>query len=208
MIKNILFDLGGVLIDCDLQAACDSFRKLGLENISDFLNLYCQNGFFYGIESGEYTRAQFNDRVREEIGKYVSDEDIDAAWKAIIKGVNLEKLHWIEKNRQNYKFYLLSNLNPYIFEWAETEAFSADKKPLHCYFDKMYISYLIKMTKPNHEIFNYVLSDAGIKAEETLYIDDGSKNIQSGKELGFATYQPQNGENWISAVEEEICRHK
>lgn len=208
MIKNILFDLGGVIIDADLQAACDQFRRLGLEKIEEYLNLYRQNDFFLQVEDGGLDRQGFNDTFREKVGRYVSDEAIDKAWLAIVKGVSVEKLHWIERNRKNYRFYLLSNINPYVFEWANSSRFSVLGQPLCYYFDKMFASYRMGTTKPGDEIFERVKLEAPLKPEETLFVDDGAKNIEAGRRHGFITYQPQNGENWIPALEKILKEHR
>ncbi len=201
MIKNLLFDFGGVIIDADLEAASSKFRALGMENISDYLNLYRQNGIFLAVEEGHLDRKGFNDAFRKEVGKNVSDEEIEEAWLAITKGVNPEKLKWIEEHRSQYKIYLLSNINPYVFEQANTSDFSSLGKPLSYYFDKMFASYQMKMTKPDEAIFRKVMEEAPLKPEETLFVDDGEKNIAMGRLLGFHIYKPQNGENWIPAVE-------
>lgn len=201
-IKNILFDFGGVLIDADLDAALSHFRSLGMENVSDYLNLYCQNGLFYGVESGELSRADFQKAFSEVVEKEVSDAEIEKGWMAIVKGVNLDKLKWIESHRDDLKFYLLSNINPYVFDWAESEEFTQLGKPIGYYFDKMFASYKIRLTKPTEEVFKYVMENAPLNPEETLFVDDGAKNIETAKRLGFQTYQPQNGENWIVKLEE------
>lgn len=201
MIKNLLFDFGGVIIDADLEAASNQFRTLGMENISDYLNLYRQNGIFLDVEEGRIDRQGFNDAFRKEVGKNVSDEAIEKAWLAITKDVNVEKLKWIDAHRKEYKIYLLSNINPYVFEQANTTSFSALGQPLSYYFDKMFASYQMKLTKPGVEIFHRVMEEAPLLPEETLFVDDGARNIETGMNLGFHTYQPQNGENWIPAVE-------
>ncbi len=207
MIKNLLFDFGGVIIDADLEAASAHFRALGMENISDYLNLYRQNGIFLDVEEGRLDRKGFNDAFRKEVGRTVSDEDIEAAWLSITKSVNIEKLQWIESHRTNYKFFLLSNINPYVFEQANTDSFSSLGKPLSYYFDKMFASYQLKMTKPGEEIFRHVIEHSPLKPTETLFVDDGQRNIEMGKQLGFVTYQPKNGENWIPAVEKILDEH-
>lgn len=202
MIKNILFDFGGVLIDADLEASSEKFRSLGMENISEYLNLYCQNGLFYGVESGELDRDGFRKAFSEVVKKEVSDTELEDAWMAIVKGINLDKLKWIEAHRGDLKFYLLSNINPYVFDWAESEDFTELGKPIGYYFDKMFASYQIKLTKPKEDVFKYVMENAPLKPEETLFVDDGAKNIETAQRLGFQTYQPQNGENWIAKLEE------
>ena len=204
MIKNILLDFGGVLIDADLEAAIGAFRHLGMEDVSQYLNLYRQNDIFLGVEEGGLTKTEFNDRFREKVGRSVSDESIEKAWLAIVKEVNVEKLKWIETHRREFRFYLLSNINPYVFEWADTCGFSELGKPITHYFDKIFASYQIGMTKPGDEIFEYVIDNAPLLPAETLFIDDGVRNAEAGRKFGFHVYQPQNGENWIPVAEKII----
>ena len=80
--------------------------------------------------------------------------------------------------------------------WACSPDFSSKKKPLNDYCDKLYLSYQVGHTKPAPEIFDYMVNDCNIIPSETLFVDDGASNIQIGKELGFETFQPKNGEDW------------
>lgn len=202
MIKNVVFDFGGVLIDADLERAIRSFQALGLANTSDYLNLYRQNGIFLDLEDGSKNRTEFNDAFRALTGKWVPDEAIEDAWLSIVERVDLNRLRFLERLRENYRLYLLSNINPHVFEWAESESFTELGKPLSYYFDELFASYRLKMTKPSREIFSYVLEKAGIKAEETLFVDDGQKNIETAKSMGFHVYQPLNREDWRDKVAE------
>ncbi len=200
MIKNLLFDFGGVLIDADLEGAMRAFQQLGVENISEYLNLYRQNGLFLDLEDGTKNKREFNEAFRSMTGRNVSDEQIEAAWLAIVERVNLDKLMYLEKLRKKYRLYLLSNINPHVFEWAESSHFTELGKPLHDYFDGMFASYQLKMTKPSPEIFRYVVSQTGIVPEETLFVDDGARNVETARSLGFRVYQPENREDWRDAV--------
>lgn len=173
---------------------------MGVDNISDYINLYRQNGLFLDLEDGTKDKEEFNEALRAMTGKDIPDEAIASAWLAIVERVDSDKLLYLEELRKKYKLYLLSNINPYVFEWAETPAFSELGQPIHHYFDKMFASYQLKMTKPSREIFEHVLRTAGIKAEETLFVDDGAKNVATAKSMGFHVYQPQNREDWRENV--------
>lgn len=200
MIRNVVFDFGGVLIDADLGSVLQAFRDMGVDNISEYLNLYRQNGLFLDLEDGTKNKEEFNEALRAMTGRNIPDEAIASAWLAIVERVDPNKLLYIEELRKKYKLYLLSNINPHVFEWAETPAFSELGQPIHHYFDKMFASYQLKMTKPSREIFEHVLRTAGIKAEETLFVDDGAKNVETAKSMGFHVYQPQNREDWRENV--------
>ncbi len=200
MIRNVVFDFGGVLIDADLESVLQAFRDMGVDNISEYLNLYRQNGLFLDLEDGTKNKEEFNEALRAMTGRNIPDEAIASAWLAIVERVDPNKLLFLEELRKKYKLYLLSNINPHVFEWAETPAFSELGQPIHHYFDKMFASYQLKMTKPSREIFEHVLRTAGIKAEETLFVDDGAKNVETAESMGFHVYQPQNREDWRENV--------
>ena len=200
MIRNVVFDFGGVLIDADLESVLQAFRDMGVDNISEYLNLYRHNGLFLDLEDGTKNKEEFNEALRAMTGRNIPDEAIASAWLAIVERVDPNKLLYLEELRKKYKLYLLSNINPHVFEWAETPAFSELGQPIHHYFDKMFASYQLKMTKPSREIFEHVLRTAGIKAEETLFVDDGAKNVATAESMGFHIYQPQNREDWRESV--------
>jgi len=196
-IKNIVFDLGGVLITLDRDEAVNRFEKAGLENAADLLNAYHQKGIFLELEEGKISRDEFYEAVRKEIGSFVSKETIDRGWMGFMKEVPEYKMVMLEDLRQRgYRLYLLSNTNPVIMEWARSSDFSPQGKSLDEYFDKLYLSYQIGYLKPHPEIFMYMINDSGLIPSETLFIDDGLANIEMGNKLGMKTYLAINGEDF------------
>ncbi|MDR2690804.1 MAG: HAD family phosphatase [Dysgonamonadaceae bacterium] len=195
-IKNIVFDLGGVIITLERAEAVRRFREAGLKNAEELLDAYHQKGIFLKLEEGKLTKEEFYDALREEAGRDIPAEVIDNAWMGFLKEVPEYKLEMLETLRKNYKIYLLSNTNPVIMDWAKSPAFSSQRKSINCFFDKIYASYQIGCTKPAPEIFAFMLADAGIVPSETLFIDDGIANIEMGKKLGMKTYLARNGEDF------------
>lgn len=205
-IKNIIFDLGGVIIDLDRDQAVRSFQSIGVEDAGELIDPYEQKGIFQELETGRIGVDEFCSLLREHTRKPLSFEAICKAWLGFIVDVPLYKLDYISGLRAaGYTVYLLSNTNPIIqLEWAQTPRFTAAGLPLNAYFDKLYTSYEIGITKPDRRIFDYMLRDSGIRPEESLFIDDGEKNIEVARSLGFHTYQPRNGEDWREAVSQRI----
>jgi putative hydrolase of the HAD superfamily len=204
-IKNIVFDLGGVIIDLDGEESIRRFKEIGITNAGEWLDPYEQKGVFLELENGKIDVATFCNQLRAYSGKDLSFEEIIWAWLGFVVDVPLYKLDYLLKLREKYNVYLLSNTNPIIQEqWARTSKFSEAGRPINDYFDKMYASYEVGITKPNRGIFEYMLGDSGMNPLETLFIDDGVKNIEAGISFGMHTYQPQNGENWIEAVDDII----
>ena len=196
-IKNIVFDMGGVILTLDRSEAVRRFQSAGLTNAEDLLDPYHQKGVFLKLEEGKISLSEFYDAVRNEAGVHIADETIDNGWMGFIADLPEYKLQMLEdlKNK-GYKLYLLSNTNSVIMRWAMSSEFSPNGKPIQDYFDKLYLSYQMKSVKPNIKIFQDMISDSGMIPSETLFIDDGQADIDMGKQLGFKTYQPKNGEDF------------
>lgn len=199
-IKNIVFDLGGVILTLDRDEAVRRFVEIGLDQAEDLLDPYHQKGIFLALEEGKLSSEDFYQVFRQVAGKPISNDAIDYGWLGFIKEVPEYKLDLLESLRKDYRIYLLSNTNPIIMGWANGPLFSCRKKPLVQYFDKMYLSYKIGFTKPDPRIYQYLLQDSGIVPQETLFIDDGMANIEAGKSLGMITYQPENGEDFSEVI--------
>lgn len=201
-IKNIVFDLGGVLIDLSHDQAVRRFEEIGVVDAAQLLDPYEQKGIFLEVENGMITADEYCQKLREHTGKDLSCEEIKHAWLGFIVDVPQYKLDHLLKLREHYNVYLLSNTNPIIQEgWARTDQFSAAGRPIGDYFDKMYTSYEVGVTKPDRKIFDYMIADSGLIPSETLFVDDAKSNVEVGRSLGFQTYQPANGEDWREAVD-------
>ncbi len=195
-IKNIVFDFGGVIVDIDRKIAVKRFIEIGLENADELLDAYKQNGIFLELEEGKLDANDFYDALRELAGKNISDERIDYGWFGFFLPVNQGRLDFLLELRKKYKLYLLSNTNPIIMSWARSTNFSETGKPLDDYFDKLYLSYQMGVTKPHPEIFMKMIKDADLNPSETLFIDDGASNVKTAELLGFKTFQPKEGEDY------------
>ena len=195
-IKNLLIDLGGVLINLDRQRCIEHFQKLGLQNVDALLDIQNQDGLLMQQEKGLITPAEFRDGVRKMIGKAVSDKQIDAAWNSFLVDIPRFKLDMLLKLREKYVVYLLSNTNEIHWKWACEHAFPYRGFRVEDYFEKMYLSYEMKMVKPAEEIFRGVLEDANLDPHETFFIDDSEANCQGAQALGISTYTVKPGEDW------------
>ena len=196
-IKNIVFDLGGVIITLERDEAVKRFKEAGLTNADELLSAYHQKGIFLELEEGKLSKEEFYEAVRKEAGKFISDEAIDYGWMGFLKEIPQEKLTMLENlKKKGYRLYLLSNTNPVVMDWAHSPAFSPQGKSIDDFFDKLYLSYEIGITKPNPEIFRYMINDSGMVPSETLFIDDGIANVEAGKKIGMKTYLAVNGEDF------------
>lgn len=196
MIKNVVFDFGGVIADIDRDQAVQAFIKLGLKDAETRLDKYHQTGIFQDLEEGKLSADGFRERLGELCGRKLTAEETKQAWLGFFSGVDVRKLDYMLELRKRYHVYILSNTNPYVMSWACSPEFSSRGKSLADYCDKLYLSYQIGCTKPEPEIFHFMLEDSGMIPSETLFVDDGASNIRVGKELGMHTFQPENGADW------------
>lgn len=186
MIRNLLFDLGGVIFDLKRSACEDAFRELGLNDTGKFFGEYGQQGPFMEIEEGKITPGQFHEYVRNLIGNQnLTDREIDSAFMKFLVGIPAERLRRLQLLRQHYGVYLLSNTNPIMWNDKIASEFKKDGLTVQEYFDGIVTSFQAKALKPSAAIFKYTEEKLGIKPEETLFLDDSLDNINAAKELGF-----------------------
>lgn len=209
MIKNIVFDFGGVIADIDREQAVQAFIRLGVKDADRILDKYHQTGIFQELEEGTLTEEAYRNELGKLCGRTLSWEEVQQAWLGFFTGIDVRKLHYLETlRREGYKLYVLSNTNPYVMGWACSERFSSEGKPLTAYFKKLYLSYQIGCTKPDRRIFEFMLTDSKMQPEETLFVDDGASNIAAGRELGMYTFQPENGSDWRDELAKLLIRLK
>ncbi|WP_293666637.1 HAD family phosphatase [uncultured Parabacteroides sp.] len=196
-IKNLIIDFGGVIINLTRNRCIEAFESLGVQNIREqIVNNYQHKDLFMQVELGSITPAEFHDGIRRLSGRSLTDEQIDAAWIAMLDDVPAYKLDLLLDLRKRYNTMLLSNTNEIHWEWSERTCFSYKGHHVSDFFNHIYLSYELHMLKPNADIFEYVLQDAGIKSEETLFIDDAMPNCRTAESLGLHTYTPEPREDW------------
>ncbi|HBZ35855.1 MAG TPA: HAD family phosphatase [Rikenellaceae bacterium] len=207
MIENIVFDLGGVIITLDRQACVDSFKKLGFKDFDDILNDFVQDGFFLEFEKGAIDAARFREIICDHIGHIVKDYEIDNAMGDFLSDIPVKRFETLLRLKKSYNVFLLSNTNPIAMSKVR-DIFSAYGIDMNDCFDKMYLSYQMKMVKPNNEIFLKMMEDSRIKAEESLFIDDGEMNINTANSLGFKTLHLKKGIDLDSEIEKFLNEQK
>lgn len=201
MIKTIIFDMGGVVITLDNREAGKRFVELGLKNFNELMDPYKQNGINGDLEEGKLSEEEYRHKMSQMLGREVSFEELKHCWLGYVKDVPARKLMTLRNlKKQGYRVVLLSNTNPYMSSFTDSEEFSGDGHPIGDYFDAMYRSYEVKYMKPDENFFRYVLTQEKALADECLFIDDGPRNCCAASELGIYTYCPQNGEDWCDKI--------
>ena len=194
-LKNIVFDLGGVLLNIDYNKTENAFKQLGFLNFNEMYSQYSADMLFSDLEMGKISNDHFYERMLEAGKGKLSKEQITTAWNAMLLTFRMPSLVFLEELSKKYNLYLLSNTNAIHLE-AFNEIFSREtgQSSLDAYFTKAYYSNHIGFRKPNEDVFQFILEDAGIKAEETLFIDDSYNNIETAQRMGFKTHLLKTGE--------------
>lgn len=196
MIKDIVFDFGGVLTTIDTDRALARFNELGLANPKDYINSYCQKGPFFALENGDIDAGQFCDELGKLCKRSITYDDAKYAWCGFITEVHESFLEFLQPLRSTCRLSVLSNTNPFIQGWARSPQFTSCGKSLDDYFDMLFLSYCMKCSKPGEEIYRKMLADGGMVAGETLFIDDSDKNLEAAARVGIKTLKVENGEDW------------
>ena len=205
MIKDIVFDFGGVLTTIDTERALAKFRNLGVEQPERFINSYCQKGPFFELENGDIDADMFCRKLSEICGRDITYKQAEEAWLGFLVEIHEEWLEWLQSLRGKYRLSVLSNTNPFIQGWAQTKEFTPCGKSLADYFDAQFFSYRMNCSKPSEEIYRKMLAQGTMKANETLFVDDGQKNIDTAARLGIKTLKVENGEDWRAALEKVLA---
>lgn len=201
VIKNIVFDLGGVIMTLDPAEALRRFKALGLSDAERYLDSYTQSGIFGNLEEGKITAEDFRSKLSSLTGHELTFDECKHAWLGYRKDVPQRNLDLLKELRaKGYRLILLSNTNPFMMDWALSSEFDGKGSSLNDYFDALYLSYRLGIMKPASDFFRQVLDYENILPEETLFVDDGPRNVEAAGKLGFITMCPDNGSDWTGEL--------
>lgn len=187
-IKNLIFDLGGVIININYQLAADAFQKLSADGATIAFNQKAQSKLFDDYETGKITSAEFRDMIRREYHVKGTDAEIDAAWNAMLLDIPQERVELLQQLAKKYRIFLLSNTNAIHLEaFNKIIAANFPFPNLDVIFEKCYYSHLAGDRKPDAVIFERILQENNLNRAETLFIDDSIQHIESAQKLGIKT---------------------
>jgi len=187
-IKNIIFDLGGVIINIRFQLALDAFQKLSKNGRVLEFSQSQQSGLFDDYETGRITDAEFRAKLREQYNIEATDDEIDEAWNALLLDIPEERIELLRELGNTYRLFLLSNTNAiHLIRFNQIIAESFTIPNLDSLFEKTYYSHLIGQRKPDAIVFEQILAQNNLVPTETLFVDDSIQHIQSADKLGIKT---------------------
>lgn len=196
--KNIIFDLGGVLININYSLTSDAFEALGLGKFDELFSQDSQTRLFDLYEKGLISSEEFRNHVKTFFRQPIDNRTIDTSWNAMLLDFPKERLGFLEKIKATHRTFLLSNTNDIHIQTINLELQRVHGIPNLCkHFEKVYLSCEVKMRKPDAEIFGLVLKENNLNPSETLFIDDSAQHIEAAKKLGIQTY-------WLDTKKETV----
>lgn len=197
-IKNIIFDLGRVLLNLDYSLTTAAFQNISTAFVP-FDPVYSDirdKGLFEDFEIGVLSPEQFRDGLRTLLKSDAGDEALDKAWNAMLLDFPEKRLRLLERLKKEYRIFLLSNTNEiHLLAVSDIIFRSFGRRDLSHVFEKEYFSNRIGMRKPDKKIFEFVLSDNKLDPAETFFIDDSPQHITGASTLGIETYLLKIGED-------------
>lgn len=178
-IKNIVFDFGGVIMDWNPRYFYRDYFKDEAE-MEHFLTEVCNNDWNAELDRG----CPFDEGVRKLQAKYPRYEEAirlyKEKWPVMLKGEIPEGVGLLKQLKgMGYGIYGLTNWS------AETICIAFSRYDVFRLFDGIVVSGEEKVIKPSPEIYGILLGRYGLKAEESVFIDDNSANISAAAQLGF-----------------------
>jgi len=186
-IKNIIFDLGNVIINIDGDKTVNEMKVIGFEDFESSYTLLRQSDLFNLLEKGLITPEKFYTELKTHFENHVSTATINDAWNAMLLDFPKKRIKLLQDLQSRYRLFLLSNTNVIHYQKYNGDLINQFGFELSSLFEKAYYSFDLGMRKPDLEIFEYVIKDSHLKPIETLFIDDAEANIESAQKLGLKT---------------------
>jgi HAD superfamily hydrolase (TIGR01509 family) len=185
-VKNIIFDLGGVILNLDNQRTEQAFTALGVKNFREYFGHGFAASFFKDYEVGRISDRQFIDSVRQLTGLAVPDQAIVESWNALLLDFPVERIQLLKELRKKYRLFLFSNTNAlHLAALQKIWTGTFGEGQLDDYFEKTYYSHLLGMRKPDKESFDHILGENQLNGEETLFVDDAIINVEGAELAGL-----------------------
>lgn len=187
-IKNIIFDLGNVIINIDFDLTYQAFEKLTDKNLKEVYQEFEEKQIWERYELGELSNEAFIQLLKETLEIASSDDEVIKAWNALLLDIPVQRIQRIKELSKKYRLFILSNTSDlHILDVNRILKASNGIADLKELVEVAYYSYEMELRKPGRDIYHQVLIDSGLKASETLFLDDNEDNIIGAKKVGLHT---------------------
>ena len=200
-IKNVIFDLGGVVLNIDPNAVASRLGEMGVDVAQLFNNQHVKE-ILADFETGRIDTVAFRSAMRKHLGNILAnDDDFDAVWDAILLDFPNDRVEFLLELRKRYPIYLLSNTNRLHYDKFSSNFLARFGFPFDSLFRHAFYSFQMGLVKPDAEIFRAVIQQTAVNPEETLFIDDNAENTQSAARVGLQTLTVTRNEGWEHLVD-------
>jgi len=200
MIKAIIFDMGGVLVDLDTDICIKNFKVLaGFDAVEMYIDRFHQKGFISKFEQGLTNTDEFCEECLKHCRPGTPADVIKHCFRSLLIGLNKDALALIKELSPQYDLYILSNNNP-IARAKFEELLTENGIPGPQTFKKEFYSYEMKMLKPSMEIYQEAVKQIGLPLEEILFVDDSKSNSEGAMKAGITTLWLRPGMDIASEV--------
>lgn len=185
-VDNIIFDLGGVVLDINISIAREELKKLGFREVDELFGLGHAASFFKDHEQGRISDDEFISEISKRMEGEVSDDQIREAWNSMLLQFPPKRIDVLHKLKKKYRLFLFSNTNGiHLDAFRKIYHSSFQGQVLDDLFEKAYYSHLMKLRKPDVQSFQFIIDDLGLDASRTLFIDDAEVNVEGAIKAGL-----------------------
>lgn len=197
--KNIIFDLGNVLVKLNPEGCIEAFKAIGMGELVDSNPQSEGMKLMSKLGVGMITTEEFCDAARKLIGADVTNEDIiDAANKMLVEIPDEKKERLLQLKKAGYRLFLLSNTIDIHWDYCVDYLFPYQNHGVEDYFEHCFLSQRMHLAKPDAHIYEEVIRQANIYPDETLFIDDLKENCEAAEKLGIHTFQNVKFDDWLA----------
>jgi len=191
-IKNIIFDLGGVILNLAVENTHREFSRLSGLPLEEIKARVHHGKYFHEYERGLISDVDFRNHLRQSLQLEVTDAELDAAWNAMLLDIPLQRFALLEQLKQTHRVFLLSNTNEIHRQCFNGVVQQTSGKPnIDHYFHQAYFSHVLNLSKPDVAIYQHVLSDQNLLPFETVFLDDNQDNLAGAAKAGLHTFYVQ-----------------
>jgi glucose-1-phosphatase len=193
-IKNLIFDLGGVILNIDFALTEQAFEKLGISAFSQYMTRFHITSFFKEYEVGRISDAEFIQELRALLPQSVSDQAIITAWNALLLDFPPERIELLQNLKKHYRLFLLSNTNSLHYQAFQQQLHAQTGFLMEDLFEKAYYSHTCHLRKPDAAIYELVVKENSLVPAETLFMDDTETNFSGAHEVGLQVIHIKPGQ--------------
>ena len=193
-IKNVIFDLGGVILNIDNKLTEAAFTALGAKDFRQHFGHGFADSFFRDYELGKISNQQFIENLKTMIDQQLPDEIIVAAWDALLLDFPPERIKLLKELKARYRLFLFSNTNAlHLSALRKIYEKTFSQNDFDNLFEKAYYSHILHMRKPDHHSYRRIIEENDLDPASTMFVDDAWINVEGANAVGLKGYYLKPG---------------